>query len=148
MCLTSKLVIQLSPAQQAKKAKAYKAYQLLDKKFNKEAKAKFRKELISTAKKDIKVWKILKCYDGIYRSPFRGFKYEPDVLYKAILKPDIEFSRAIFHAGLHSYRTCSKATYKRGSGAVIIEMIIPKGSKYVIGTNGNIVSNRLIWKTK
>ena len=47
--------------------------------------------------------------------------------------------------GLHAYQDLYKADEICYDGRKIVEMWIPKGAKYYLGVNGDIVSNQMVW---
>ena len=116
----------------------------VDKRFKTRQEARNYKPLI--AKKDIKVYKYLDFEDDVYISLFMGFKYEKGYHYSANISRNIFKRRHLnvwtieCNRGLHAYTNkMNKAYFEE------IIMYIPKGSEYYLGTNGDIVSNNLIW---
>lgn len=111
-------------------------------------------------KEDRKVYKVVSKVDDMnYSSIFRNFIYTRGFHYYQIGKQPFGkpivfyyFSRLTFgyrfeiHVGLHAYTTKKKAEIVRVMGEeVIIELIIPKGSKVFINRNSEIVTNNLIF---
>lgn len=89
------------------------------------------------------VWKILRRKYRACYSPFMDKRYYFANLYSAKIKVDRPFEEV--REGLHSWRTLSRAyTHCRVLGAIIFPAIIPKGSKFYYGRNGDIVSNQLV----
>lgn len=111
-----------------------------------------KKSSIPVAKEDIKVYKLLQKRTNL--SPYQMAKYEKGKLHES---PIIRYIRvSLFphgcyykvEQGLHAYRTIEKAKSRfsyQERYCKVVEMIIPKGSKYYIGTNDDIVSNKLYW---
>ncbi len=129
----------------------------IDKQFlsKKEALEYFNEPLI--AKKEFEVYKILEIYENKYLSIHYGFEYKQGTQYSEskfikTIKPYpyankyyIEISK-----GLHSYteekiNQLKKTALYNYANLEIVKMWIPKGAKYFIGENGDIVSNELIW---
>lgn len=123
----------------------------------KEALEYFEKPLIT--KTDIKVYKLLerltyeksKIIGGV--SPFAYYRYERGFQYT-----ESDFSRKInglfeleIEQGLHAYVDKNTALKEKKDSKIwdwhfhIIEMWIPRGAKYFIGTHNDIVTNKLIW---
>lgn len=119
------------------------------------------------AKEDIIVYKVLRLKSKFWPalsglSPFQDFKYIVGKTYtsKFILgdysKPfNIHNSpdyRLEIENGLHAYVNPSNEFMKRALSSYrphkAFKMIIPKGSKYFIGTRHDIVSDTLIWPSK
>ena len=105
------------------------------------------------AKEDILVYKCLDCEDGVYCTPFR---YMPIVFTKGkyvynkvnMPKSKCEWNDTI-GVGIHAYSTKNAAialskSFYWGNGTSMHYAVIPKGSNFYIGNNGDIVSNNLI----
>lgn len=127
--------------------------------------AKSNKNTISLqiATKDIVVFKVLKVSQkqqrsGIItmgRAPVQGTLYKkggyakrsPFGIRFESLK-SVAQGRFIVNEGLYSYESLGKAKHGWSSwiNGVIVKMIIPKGSVYLKGMHGKIVSNYLIWR--
>lgn len=108
-----------------------------------------RDTFLKIATKDIVVYKILeKAYKSGFVSPYYYKEYKKSVLYKSSLGIIYESHNLKVHKGLHAYTTNKIAiNYAfRSFGRSVHKMIIPKGSKYILGKDGTIVSNQLIWK--
>jgi len=106
------------------------------------------------AKKNIEVWKIL-MNEG--KSPYRHFKWEPGFHYyqdNGKLPKNINGCWNIqIHAGLHAFVDEVTARKRRREmfyyhNKHIVKMTIPKGAKYFLGTNGDIVSTEMIYPKK
>lgn len=103
------------------------------------------------AKKDFKVYKILQ--EFTLRSPYKNFKYEKGFHYYEDKKlvPRIGINMGYYfvvNEGLHCFKDKIKAiNYMNGwlFNCKIYEMIIPKGSKYFIGYDGDIATDNLIF---
>lgn len=105
---------------------------------------------------DILVYKVLR-YDKWqkqYTSPYRAEKYVKGLKSQEIKKRSASYKNADrirVDIGLHSCVTLVKAKNVEHScdltNSIIVEMIIPKGAKYVVGNNDDIVSNQLLWTT-
>lgn len=100
------------------------------------------------AKKDIIVYKKLDRCDGkIGYSPFYGHKYEKGMHYyqdgKRPFSISIENDYGMWiiyiNRGLHAYT-------KKVLGGTIKKMVVPKGAKYFLGSNNDIVADQLIWR--
>lgn len=123
-----------------------------------EARNYFNKPLI--AKKDIKVYKILENLNKNKTtgySPFKYMKYKKGFQYtESHFNMNIEeyytsLYELCINQGLHAYikknsegLKCHLSQFSYSSPE-IIEMYIPKGSKYFLGKDGEIVSDNLIW---
>lgn len=102
-------------------------------------------------KKPITVYKILEFID--YTSPFRSYQYHKGLNYPDTVGPIYLRDNYIRSGYLHAYQRLSLAELKacrfsciEGSKiARVIEMIIPKGSFYFLGTNGDICATCLKW---
>lgn len=109
---------------------------------------------MKTATRDIPVWKAIRV--GTNSSPFRGNTiYEKGQTATVGLPLGVEyFSHANgthtgkVERGLHACVTQEAAikTSSHASKLKIVQMVIPKGAKYIRGLNGHIVSNKLTWK--
>lgn len=118
---------------------------------------------IQTAKKDITVYKVVELTtDYTYRSLYAYFKYELGVHYKAgvdwpegcvytdlIVSNDGEYPQYIYN-GYHSYDSLEVANKRNNDGwcdnlqTYVMECHIPKGAKYIVGTNNDIISSEII----
>ncbi len=114
-----------------------------------EAQAVLKKPNI--AKEDIKVYKALDCFNGVYQTPYRGYTmkegehyYQTGKIFGTSITKRWGTARLEINItqGLHAWLKRKSAV---GAANNIIEMIIPKGSKYFIGMYGDIVSDNLIW---
>ena len=89
------------------------------------------------AREPITVYKVIR-FDNT--SVVRGFQYKPNTLYRLrralkVIKYD-EYLE--INAGFHSY------TYKSyQNGKKLVEFTIPKGAKYYVGMNSQIVSTSI-----
>lgn len=105
------------------------------------------------AKEDIKVYKNLR-HNGY--SPYQTFKYEKgfhysvekfgktvDWSYDHPSYPSVKNWYLQIDKGLHSYTSLAKA--KESFDCKTVVMYVPKGAKYYINDNREIVSNNLIW---
>ena len=105
------------------------------------------------AKEDILAYKCLDCEDGVYYTPFQ---YMPIVFTKgkyAYNKVNMPKSKCEWNdtigVGIHAYSTKNAAialskSFYWGNGTSMHYAVIPKGSNFYIGNNGDIVSNNLI----
>lgn len=107
------------------------------------------------AKKDILVYKILQKYNN--HSPYYYMKYEKGFLYyqdgkrqfSSYIMPLVFSWNLEINQGLHSYKNkkvaedCLFSVFTDPSYK-IVEMIVPKGSKY-FENDGEIVSNQLLY---
>ena len=111
----------------------------------------------SIAKKDMVVFKII---SPIGISPYRNFKWEPGFHYyqdncklpKNIRQNYSDQWRVRVHIGLHAFTTLYQAEVKKrnwlSQNDMIVEMIVPKGAKYYLGENNDIVSTEMIYPKK
>ena len=112
------------------------------------------------AKEDILVYKCLDCLDGKYYTPFQ---YMPIMFTKGKCvynKVNMPKSKCYWNdtigVGIHAYSTKVKAImvakdfhktakdFHKTNGTSMHYAVIPKGSNFYIGNNGDIVSNNLI----
>lgn len=112
------------------------------------------KKKFFVAKKDILVYKILRSTNY---APYKNFEYEKGFHYYQVGKPfsfDIGYWgdkwQIAIGKGLHAYTSLTAAQCPKimffNSTIKIVEMIVPKGSKYFISSNEKeIVSDNLIW---
>ena len=126
--------------------------------FTKKAKTK------QVAEKDIKVYKICVNTDHMVVSYFQKYIYVPlEITHEIPITFVEEFGLNYVTDGYHSYKNCkwyphlSKyrylsaviegtfKTYYYKSSVVIAEFIIPKGTIYYENTNGEIVSNQIMF---
>ncbi len=103
------------------------------------------------AKKDITVYKVI-CPSG--QAPYRSFIYEKGYHYYNEGKRALGTSIVNFrpnqweirvNQGLHSFIDKRCAKRMAICGRQIVQMVIPKGSKYFLGEKGHAVSDNLIW---
>ena len=116
------------------------------------------------AEKDIKVYKICVNTDHIVVSYFRKYIYVPlEITHEISITFVEEFGLNYVADGYHSYKSCkwyphvskynelaaviedTYRTYHYKSPVVIAEFIIPKGAIYYENTNGEIVSNKIMF---
>jgi hypothetical protein len=97
------------------------------------------------AKKEILVYKEI--YIG-NTSFFRGFRYEPNKLYR--LRKALSIIRHMKHGdtinqGFHAFtRKAAQAKAAQASyGTKMVKFYIPKGAKYYMGTHADIVSTSI-----
>lgn len=126
--------------------------------FTKKAKTK------QVAEKDIKVYKVCTNTDHMIFSYFRKCQYVPlKITHEISITFVEEFGLNYVADGYHSYKSCkwyphlSKYKYLAAviedtyqpyyckSSVVIAEFIIPKGTIYYENTNGEIVSNQIMF---
>lgn len=96
-----------------------------------------------TAKNDIEVYKVLTSHN---KSAVKRFQYKRGIVYPYIGLEPVETFRSSIHAGYHSFKTKDRAELNRSfwhHECRVVKFIIPKGSKYYLGTNGDIVSTRI-----
>ena len=130
----------------------------LKRKFRSENEAKrFSCKTAKIATEDIKVWKCLEIKNKSNttgRAPYRGTLYKEGELKKVKAfgfgyyqhddgKWDVDIDQ-----GLHACTTYQTATWLKSSDRFIVEMIIPKGTKYFKGDDNDIVSLQLLWPKK
>lgn len=107
----------------------------------------YKERITKIARKDIIVYKM---FENNWKSPFNGFKYKPGFHYYQD-DNDLGFDwfdkydkRISVEAGLHAYTTLKGAHQYIWGKRMVIQVIIPKGAKYVRGTDNEIVSTDLI----
>lgn len=100
------------------------------------------------AKSDIVVYKILVKKTNL--SPYRDFQYLPNTEYSSVKL------RATHHSawndddeweieeGLHAYTTLVRARFMLDYNEKVVLFVIPKGTRYVIGEDWEIVAERMI----
>lgn len=100
------------------------------------------------AKKDIPVYKLLTLNrDGTFESPVREFPY---TLNTVMVSPLETLTRRTISVdlGLHAFRdrnhAFSSLLYSHSIRTLVLKAIIPKGSLYIKGVEGEIISNQLI----
>lgn len=103
-------------------------------------------EFERTAVADMIVYKVL-MLDGV--APFTGFQYKPNTIYRLDKKLFVNKFNEI-EEGFHSYVSHKKALdmsdwfdYAHGTFTKVVEFAIPKGAKYYLGTDGDIVSTSI-----
>jgi hypothetical protein len=110
------------------------------------------------AKKDIIVYKVLDTYkrkgETKYRSPYMRFKWMKGQHYferggtlgtsyiGQTWDGKYEFDVS---EGLHAYTTPKRAFSGSYVGAVVVEMVVPKGAKYYTSSIGEIVATEMIF---
>lgn len=132
---------------------------LYTKKFR--TRTKLEAMVLSTPKiamKDITIFKIFThCTKEDFWAPYRQYVYTPGSKHTSTLDQTLlsdednrgKFYYGIVNQGIHGYRTKAKARKMRDPGERIFKCTIPKGAKYIIGTNSEIVTTQLIigtWK--
>lgn len=106
---------------------------------------------VLTTHKDKVVYKVLEKTDKNFVSPYRFFTYKIGKKYEVNEHYFNEKEHDIveIYNGLHSYSSIKHArnmSFPLTSYEKLFVAIIPKGSKYLYGNNGDIVSNKLIVK--
>lgn len=114
------------------------------------------------AKSDITVYKIFieVTNKKRYKSPYRHCYYNVGELANATIDPQpcyvVDEKRYRYSEGIHSLRSLRSAkkyfkqnvewirNFSSAATLVILQCTIPAGSKYILGYNGEILSNRLI----
>ena len=95
------------------------------------------------AKKDIIVWKRVNIIDdGYARAPFRYSLYDSPVIetteFTGSVRNSYNFEDCLdVFQGIHAYRDEAEARRKFGT---VVKCIIPKGTPYILGDNGDVVS--------
>lgn len=108
--------------------------------------------IVKIAKGNITVYKRLEWIGkqgsvNLYRPPYqRNFEYLVGVLAKVRVRWGI--APGFVKKGLHAYTTKNRAFFTKYGREVVFSSTIPKGSKYILGRNGDIVSNQLIIRKK
>ena len=94
-----------------------------------------------TASKPIKVWKLL----GVDNtSPFYNHVYFPNQTYVAKFSFSYDvYDNKFVESGLHAYCTLDGAEYFRFPDEYIVQMTIPKGAHYYLGSLGDIVTDTI-----
>ena len=77
--------------------------------------------------------------DGKLFSPFRDYLWVPGKLVKA----EMRCMSATIEEGLHAYMTLETAKEYRDFGEVIRPVVIPAGTKFYIGMQGDIVAEAM-----
>lgn len=96
------------------------------------------------ARRDITVYKRLY---STGKAPYRDFYYKKGFHYYQEGEPFSFIRNGSFvkvREGLHAFVSEKRAS-ESWVGVKTVKMIIPKGSKYYRGDNGDIVSDNLIW---
>ena len=110
---------------------------------------KSEKAVIRLARKDIVVYKILvKCFDK-YIAPYRaGFIYHKGLNYPKEPSKKILFEDTLIFGGwLHAYLNEDRARdVAEWSNDVVVKMVIPRGSKYILGTIDDVCASCLKWE--
>lgn len=125
-------------------------------KFNKFIEHKLKMLLIPRPKKsrkDIKVFKVLELNGLFLHSPYynKGRCWAINWVYESNMIGEVSFEEDSFHStiqisqGFHAYITLADACLKKilNKDYIVCEAIIPKGSRYYLGMQGDIVSNQL-----
>ena len=104
-------------------------------------------------RKDIKVFKVLKLNGLFLHSPYYdkgkcwavNWVYKSDIEGVTFFRNEQFFSTINISKGFHSYIDLYKAHLKSipNKEYVVCEAIIPKGSRYYLGMQGDIVSDQL-----
>ena len=100
------------------------------------------------ANHDIEVMKVLTFGNKGWTTPYR-YKKIHFIFKKAILKSEMRISILYTDEvceGIHSCLDVAKVkeVMSYNAGSLVFQAIIPKGSKFYYGTDGDIVSNKLI----
>jgi hypothetical protein len=114
---------------------------------------------VETASKDIKVYKLLRVRGGVAASPYQRLRYksgdDKKVCYftmgyeRRCFNKDFPLNLSknpiseYIHAGLHVYTNKREAASYCLSDRILVECTIPKGTKFIRGTDGEIVTLRL-----
>ena len=118
---------------------------------------------IKTAKKDMTVYKIVELRpDNTYRSQYILYKYSLGVHYNAgvdwpdgcvytgLSNPDDGEYTQYIYGGYHSYDNLTytkirlEESWDDNIQTYIVQCRIPKGAKYIVGMNHDIVSSEII----
>jgi hypothetical protein len=92
------------------------------------------------AKRNIICYKLLFVENDDYFSVVQNYRWEPDRLVTVkIIKKHEEINE-----GLHAYRTLLTARQSIYLYKIIKKVVIPKGSEYYLGKDGDIVSNQMM----
>ena len=109
-----------------------------------------RPSRVLTARRDYTVYKLLREAEAttIFRTPFQRERYDrnttktvPSFSTNVVGVGHVEFTDAIpersysIHKGLHAYQSRTEAIARGKSGGyLVVECIIPKGTKYIRGS--------------
>lgn len=109
------------------------------------------------ASKDLYTFKVVNrgWHTDDIKSPYMGYKYEYNLLYKSQLKSYVNGhsnEHRYVNVGFHSlytdnttwFKTNSKIIYFDKQPLCIVLCKIPKGATYIIGDNGDVVSTQII----
>lgn len=101
------------------------------------------------AKTHIVIYKlVMKNPNGGYISPFRRYPYELNKVYEEV--DNLQENSSHTHSGgwFHSFRTYRRAllAYPHIKEFIIVTGIIPKGTLYYLGMDGDICSKKIIIK--
>lgn len=88
-----------------------------------------------TATEDMVVYKIIK---NDNKSFWLNFQYQPNTLYR--LRKKLKISEGAIHEGFHAYLF---ADVYKSYRTKYVKFIIPKGAKYYLGKNDDIVSTSI-----
>lgn len=97
---------------------------------------------VKIAEKDIIVYKRLKIQGNRLLSPYTFFEYKLNKEYTVKTKLSDKTLREV-NRGLHAYQTEQKAKDTKYPSDAIYIAKIPRGAIYKLGTNDDIVSNKL-----
>ncbi len=105
------------------------------------------------AKKDIVVYKGLDKVTNVRGcSPYNIFYWDKGFRYTEVKRGSRVFGTKIDRRGggyqivvNRGFHACTSRSRAKSHGAFVIKMIIPKGSRYILGSSGDIVTNNLIW---
>jgi len=96
------------------------------------------------ADKDIVVYKRLEMNNV---SPYYSFRYKENQTYttKNPMRARSSLSRDVWYIyeGIHAYTTFHQAKWRLQCKEKVVEMIIPKWTRYVIGGDDEVVSDRI-----
>ena len=102
---------------------------------------------IKTAKEDIHCYKLLEVRNTHLISPYKKYRWYINKLVKlsTLNKDEYGHINEGLHAYLENYSFKRKLlSYWRYNPVIIYNCIIPKGSKYYLGNDDDIVSNQMM----
>lgn len=103
------------------------------------------------APEDTTVYKVLRVEKGLFKrkkfvSPCIGFHYKPEKMYHVKLKITTTGHSMVIEEGLHCFKNMSSAGIYADSligPCAIVPAIIPKGTRYYINEDSQIVTEKL-----
>lgn len=108
------------------------------------------------ASDDIAIFKVLRKYGRVYKSPWWGTEWKLGEIKTSPMKRRLrEFTKGwqkkMINQGLHAYLATPKrkrSTMMKFTHSVVFAGIVPKGSYYYLGEDNEIVANQMIMTKK